>query len=222
MKILIIVAMTSELEGFLKVKDFEIKLISGVKVYYYKENDKEIYLAKTEVGKVNASSLTTFLLLKLKPKYVINAGIAGALNPSLKLFDVIVSSKVCYHDFDLTAFNLPLGQLDNHDLYFKISKKLIDATSSNTIKGLIVSGDQFISSKENLEKINRNFKKALCCDMEGAAIVHTCENFKRKAIVIRAISDNAFLTNQVTQYEDNKFKAIDVVVKETMFLIDNL
>ena len=42
MKILIIVAMTSELEGFLKIKDFEIKLISGVKVYYYKENDKEI------------------------------------------------------------------------------------------------------------------------------------------------------------------------------------
>ena len=42
MKILIIVAMTSELNGFLTKKDFDVKLINGSKVYYLNNNNKEI------------------------------------------------------------------------------------------------------------------------------------------------------------------------------------
>ena len=124
MKVLIIVAMQSELEGFLNKVEYETILVNGSKVHTFKVNDNIIYLSKCEVGKVNAAMLTTSLILKLKPQFVINAGIAGGLNQSINLLDVIASSKVAYHDFDLTAFGLQKGEMDNGLMYFKGCTKL--------------------------------------------------------------------------------------------------
>ena len=89
MKVLLIVAMESELDGFLKKLEYNVELISGNKVYICKINNVDLYIAKTGVGKVNAASLTTALILKIKPKYVLNAGIAGGMTPSIKILDVV-------------------------------------------------------------------------------------------------------------------------------------
>ena len=64
MKVLIIVAMQSELEGFLNKVEYETILVNGSKVHTFKVNDNIIYLSKCEVGKVNAAMLTTSLILK--------------------------------------------------------------------------------------------------------------------------------------------------------------
>ena len=201
MKILIIVAMSSELEGFITKKEFEVKLINGSKVYYLNNNNKEVYIAKSEVGKVNSAMLTTSLVLKLKPNYVINAGIAGGLNQSINLLDVIASSKVAYHDFDLTAFSLQKGEMDNGLMYFKGSQKLLKLLPSD---------------------VKKDFPKALACDMEGCSIAHVATLLSRKFLVIRCISDNVFLENHTKVYEDYKVPAIEKVVDVTYSLIDQL
>ena len=222
MKILIIVAMTSELNGFLTKKDFDVKLINGSKVYYLNNNNKEIFIAKSEVGKVNSAMLTTSLILKIKPNYVINAGIAGGLNQSINLLDVIASTKVAYHDFDLTAFGLQKGEMDNGLMYFKGCTKLLKLLSSDVKKGLIVSGDQFVSGIEKMNLIKKDFPKALACDMEGCSIAHVSTLLSRKFLVIRCISDNVFLENHTKVYEDYKVPAIEKVVDVTYSLIDQL
>lgn len=222
MKILLIVAMQSELDSFLKHFNGEIILIHGIKVYKKIENAKEIYLAKTEVGKVNAACLTTALCLKIKPQYIINAGIGGGLTPSISLLDVVASSKIAYHDFDLTAFGYQKGEMDNHQLYFKASTKLLNLLSDNVKKGLIVSGDQFVGEKQALNFIKKDFPKALICDMEGCAIAHVATLLSRKFLIIRAVSDNVFLENQVSVYQDNKTLAIEKVVQIVYDLIDKL
>ena len=56
MKVLLIVAMSSELKGFLDVLDYEVVLFNGIKVYKSKCNNVELYIAKSEVGKVNAAT----------------------------------------------------------------------------------------------------------------------------------------------------------------------
>lgn len=219
MKILLIVAMESELQGFLDNQGYATRLILGHKVYQKDMGSKNIFLTKCEVGKVNAASLTTAMTLKLKPSYVINAGIGGGLSPNINLLDVVGSTSLAYHDFDLTAFNLKKGALDKRTLFFKAADNLVSLLDENVKKGLIVSGDQFVSGKDSLNKIKEYFPNALVCDMEGAAIAHTCKLLSRKFIVLRAISDNVFLENHLQVYEDYKPKAIEKVVQVTYDLI---
>lgn len=222
MKVLLIVAMESELNGFLNSLDYETSLVLGIKVYKSKVNNVDLFIAKSEVGKVNAATLTTSLILKLKPNYVINAGIAGGLNPSINLLDVIASSKVCYHDFDLTPFGLKKGEMDDGTLYFKGSNKLLSLVDDDVKKGLIVSGDQFISGIEAMNNIKKDFKKALACDMEGCAIAHVSTLLSKRFLIIRAISDNVFLDAHVKVYQDYKELAIKKVVNKTLSLLQKL
>lgn len=222
MKVLVIVAMESELQGFLSKLNTEVTLINGIKVYTYKENDVELFVAKSEVGKVNSACLTTALCLKIKPRYVINAGIAGGLTPSVNLLDVVASSKVMYHDFDLTAFGLKKGEMDNHDGVFKASKKLLSLLNFDVKKGLIVSGDQFVSGIDAMNEIKTHFPKALACDMEGCSIAHAASLLSRKFLVIRCISDNVFLKNHTEVYKDYKYAAIDKISNVVIDLIKKL
>lgn len=222
MKVLVIVAMESELQGFLSKLNTEVTLINGIKVYTYKENDVELFIAKSEVGKVNSACLTTALCLKIKPRYVINAGIAGGLTPSVNLLDVVASSKVMYHDFDLTAFGLKKGEMDNHDGVFKASKKLLSLLNFDVKKGLIVSGDQFVSGIDAMNEIKTHFPKALACDMEGCSIAHAASLLSRKFLVIRCISDNVFLKNHTEVYKDYKYAAIDKISDVVIDLIKKL
>lgn len=222
MKILLIVAMESELKGFLDVLDYDVELINGSKVYISNVNNHNLFISKCDVGKVNAATLTTSLILKIKPHFVINAGIAGGLNPSINLLDVIASTKVAYHDFDLTAFGLKKGEMDNNVQFFKGSRKLLGLLKEDVKKGLIVSGDQFVSGIQPMNEIKKDFPKALACDMEGCAIAHVASLFSRKFLVIRCISDNVFLQNHTKVYQDYKYLAINKVVEHTLHLIRNI
>ena len=222
MKILIICAMEAERDGFLNKLNVEPVIVNGIKIYKAFIDNKEIYLAKSAVGKVNAAMLTTALTLKLKPTYIINAGIAGALNPDLKPLNVVASTKIYEHDLDLTLFGLRKGELDDGSYYYKGSPKLLSLLDDDVIKGQMVSGDQFINTKKQLEEIKKHFKKALTCDMEGASIAHVATLLSRKFLVIRAISDNVFIEKQDEVYFDNKPKAIEKVVEKTINLIKKL
>lgn len=222
MKVLIIVAMEAELKGFLEERAYEMQQIQGFTTYVSRLGTTEIYLSKSEVGKVNAAMLTTALCLKIRPRYIINAGIAGALNPTIAICQTIASTKVAQHDFDLTAFGLKKGELDNHDCYFKASGALLCACDHSVTKGLIVSGDQFLSTKEQLSQVKRDFPKALACDMEGAAIAQVATYLKRKFIILRTISDNPYQENQIHHYEDNKQQAIAESVRQTIVLLQNI
>ena len=222
MKVLLIVAMESELNGFLKKIEYKVEVINGIKVHVSKINNVDLYLAKCEVGKVNAALLTTALILKIKPRYVINAGISGGLNQSVNLLDVIVSTKIAYHDFDLTAFGYLKGEMDDKTRFFKGSERLVKLANENTKKGLIVSGDQFVSGIDAMNKIKEDFPKALACDMEGCAIAHVSTLLSKKFLVIRSISDNVFLPSHTKVYEDYKFLAIDKVVDYTLEILSKL
>jgi len=77
------------------------------------------------------------------------------------------------------------------------AKHLVDKISKATAEigiktenGIIASGDQFIGSPEQKEKIKRNFN-AIACEMEGGSIGHVCYVNGVDFCVVRAISDSA-------------------------------
>lgn len=195
----IIGAMEEEVT-ILKIKLTQLSEISVAHVKFYTGilKDREVVITQSGIGKVNAAISTTLLINKFKPDIIINTGSAGALDESLNVGDVLISDDVKYHDADATAFGYEYGQVPQMPVAFQSSKPLIEKVSQVvqqqqlTAKvGLIVSGDSFIGSVEQRQKIKKAFPNAMAVEMEATAIAQTCYQFNVPFVVVRAVSDLA-------------------------------
>lgn len=151
------------------------------------------------VGKVNASMCTQILCDKFAVSCVINTGIAGSLCAELDIGDLVISRDAIYHDFDLHFWGRPIGQVPGMDvtafpadehlkmLAYEAAERI---NSGHTKIGRVASGDQFICSSQQKEKIIAD-TQALCAEMEGASIAHTAYRNDVPFVIIRAISDKA-------------------------------
>lgn len=195
----IIGAMEEEVT-ILKNKLTQLSEISVAHVKFYTGilKDREVVITQSGIGKVNAAISTTLLINKFKPDVIINTGSAGALDESLNVGDVLISDDAKYHDADATAFGYEYGQIPQMPVAFQLSKPLIEKVSQVvqqqqlTAKvGLIVSGDSFIGSVEQRQKIKKAFPNAMAVEMEATAIAQTCYQFNVPFVVVRAVSDLA-------------------------------
>lgn len=150
------------------------------------------------MGKVSAACGTQALIDRYSPDYIINSGCAGGIAQGLKIGDVVISDSVVEWDLDLRAIGLPQGYIDALKLVeMKADKYLADRLEAvigkeeKVIRGTVVSGDQFVSTKEQREFILSHFPEALCAEMEGAAVGHVCMQNKIPFCVIRTMSDTA-------------------------------
>ena len=156
----------------------------------------EVIAVRSGIGKVLAALTTTLLIDHYQVDYVINTGSAGGIGQNLNIGDVVIANRLAYHDVDVTAFNYEKGQMAGMPLYYPadeyLVKKAIAAANHQEMKtheGLIVSGDQFVHSKEEINRIMTWFPDALANEMEGTAIAQVAYQFKVPFVVIRAMSD---------------------------------
>lgn len=163
-------------------------------------NGTPAVIVKCGIGKVNAGMCVQILADLFDVTHIINTGVAGSLQAQIDIGDIVISSDALYHDMDVTALGYPLGEVPQlGTLEFKADEKLIALAKSSceevnpdihVFTGRIVSGDQFISSKEVKNRIIDNFH-GLCTEMEGAAIAHAAFLNQIPFVIIRAISDKA-------------------------------
>ena len=162
---------------------------------------KEVVIVKSGIGKVNAALCAQALILKFGVTKIINTGIAGAFAKGLEVFDFVVSTAAVFHDFDTTAFGYKIGQVPGLPEVFAADEKLADAAivafgktefakQHKVIKGIVASGDQFISDSSTKKTIQQNFAPA-CVEMEGCAIAQTCYLNKVPFVIVRCMSDMA-------------------------------
>ena len=170
-------------------------------------NNQNIILTESGIGKTNAARTTQILIDYYKPEAIFNIGVAGGIAKNLKVGDIIISTSLVQHDFDITAFNHPKGYIPNIGNNIPIDNKLLNTTKTildtNNIsykEGLIASGDIFCTKESMATKINTQFN-ALCVEMEGASIAQTAHLSKTPCLVIRSISDCPDNNNKVT-YEE--------------------
>lgn len=197
--ILVICAMDEEIERFKELFDFKKQTISSNFQYYdVTNNNYHLRLAKCGIGKVQMALTATYLISQNKPDLIINTGSAGAVAPNVKQRDCIVATGAFYHDVDMTAFDYKLGQLAGHKLIFEtdqqITQELFNLAKKqfgdHAKKGLVATGDTFVSNNDLKEKIYTKFPKPLCAEMEGAALAQVAEEFKLPFVEIRGISDD--------------------------------
>lgn len=170
-------------------------------------NNQNIILTESGIGKTNAARTTQILIDYYKPEAIFNIGVAGGIAKNLKVGDVIISTSLVQHDFDITAFNHPKGYIPNIGNNIPIDNNLLNTTKTildtNNIsykEGVIASGDIFCTKESMATKINTQFN-ALCVEMEGASIAQTAYLSKTPCLVIRSISDCPDNNNKVT-YEE--------------------
>ncbi len=227
--IAIIGAMSEEvLEIKSKIKNMTEKTYVNIKFYEGMIEDKFVVLMQSGIGKVNASLSTTVLLEHYNIEKVINIGTAGGLKPDCEVLDIVISENVFYHDVDVTAFSYKLGQVPQMPLYFKsdenlvvLAEKILKTEKLAYHKGLIASGDQFISNEEQRKRILTQFSEVIAVEMEASAIAQVCYIYKKPFIILRSLSDIAGKESELTFskfLEQSATNSANIVLK----LINNL
>ena len=197
MQIGIICAMSEELSRLRhSLQNGKVVNVNGIHFYTGLLSGQPVILVQSGIGKVQAGLTAAIMIVRFNVSVVINSGSAGGIGRGLSIGDLVVSSGTAYHDVDVTTSGYHYGQLPNQPLIFKASPKwsrlVIKASAAvglNAKLGLIVSGDQFVASRDEDRKILQHFPDALACEMEGAAIGQVAHQFKVPYVVIRAMSD---------------------------------
>ena len=130
MKIGVLTAMTSEfeqlaamLDGVAKREENNIEYLVG----YVGKN--EIILRQCGIGKVNAAVGTAELIRSFAPDAIVSTGVAGGIDTSLDVMDVVVSSSIVYHDV-WCGMGCEYGQIQGMPAVFAADEKLCGVAES--------------------------------------------------------------------------------------------
>ena len=172
--------------------------IASIKFYFGEIDNKKVVLTQSGIGKVNSAVTATLLIEKFNVSGIVFTGVAGGVNSDLNIGDIVVSTDLVQHDFDLTSFGRKMGEIPNvKTLSIFADKNLIEIANNsiseiglNFVNGRIISGDQFINSKEKIKEL-RDVFNADAVEMEGASVAQVCYLFNTPFVVIRSISDKA-------------------------------
>ncbi len=169
-----------------------------------KMGESKVVLLQCGIGKTNAASGVTNLIMSFHPDYIISTGAAGGIDAKLNVMDIVIGKEVCYHDV-ICGDNYDPGQVQGLPRFFSGNAHLIDiATSLQTdiriVPGLICTGDQFITNRDELNVIKEKYPEGLAVDMESAAIAQVCHLWNVPMLSFRIISDTPGVDAHFEQY----------------------
>ena len=137
MKIGIIAAMEQELVLLVEQLENKVEEIVLGNIYYTGRLGKhDVVLVQSGVGKVMSAMSVAVLADHFEVDALINTGSAGAVAPELKIGDVVVASRLVYHDVDLTAFGYDYGQMSMQPLYFESDPSFVETFEKVWLKPL--------------------------------------------------------------------------------------
>lgn len=178
-----------------------------------------IVLAEAGIGKVNTAVVTTLLASRLEVDMLAFSGVAGGLDPSLHIGDLVIADRVIQHDAGVIendrlepyqAGHVPffnptdeMGYGVDPEMIGRIGEALdglslppLDeaaggsGTTTQIACGTILAGDQYIHCETTRERLHRTFD-AKAVAMEGAAMAQAAKRFDLPWLEIRALSDLA-------------------------------
>ncbi len=165
-----------------------------------------VVLLKSGIGKVAAAVGAAELIRAFNPDCIINSGVAGALDASVGVADVVAADRTVYHDVDCGCDN-PYGCMQGFPLYYPADARLLDAfqrlnLEAKTHIGLVCSGDRFVSQPTDLHAIKNHFPEALAVDMESCSIAQVCHMYGVPFLSLRVVSDTPGVNDHYKQYFD--------------------
>lgn len=207
--VLILVAMDAELSYCLETFSFEKKkmTILNLDVSVYTSENKNIYLAKTGIGPINAGAVTALLLNEVKFDSVLLLGLGGAIDPRLAVGDICIGTHVIQHDA-ICSYDDRIEQMASGELHLSLEprdrasiKTLTDNVFNesvgtylknkgfNVFTGSILSGAEFNASKVRKESMKEKFKDGILVEMEACGVALICKRLGVSFSVIKTVAD---------------------------------
>ena len=210
MKTGVIVAMDKE---FVQLKtildDCKAETINGKDYFIGNLLHHRLILQKCGIGKVNAAIGTVEMINGFHPDLIVSSGVAGGAAIDMNPLDVVMGTEYRYHDVYCGEGNLPgqvqglPGRFNAHPTLLSVATKVRQESDLRVREGLMCTGDQFITDRTRQSAIKAMFPEALACEMESAAIAHTCYLMDKPFLSIRVISDTPGNTdNHQQQWAD--------------------
>ena len=158
------------------------------------------------------------LVEKFGVTHILFTGVAGSGDTKVEVGDIVIAESLVQHDMDASPlfprYEVPLTGLAKFQTDAGLSGQLTDAAHGfvkidflavigvedrrdfrldqpKVHRGLIASGDQFVSSRIQIESLNSSHPGLLAVEMEGAAVAQVCFELGIPFAVMRTISDNA-------------------------------
>ena len=173
------------------------------------------------MGLVNAAATVQRLLDVYHPDAIIFSGIAGSLNKSLHINDVVLGGTLRYLDSDMrliAQWKPQTEEFHSDPRLLELAERALDEIGIAHITGTIASGNYFVDTPEKITQVIAQ-TGADAVEMEGAAVAHVAARNDVPALVIRALSDNAdtdyevFKDFDISEYADTAARLTLNIVK---------
>jgi adenosylhomocysteine nucleosidase len=215
----IISALHEEQEGLVQAMEGPATVLHGMRDYSVGQLwGIDAVCVLSRIGKVAASMTATMLVEKFGVTHILFTGVAGSGDASVRVGDIVIGESLVQHDMDASPlfprYEVPLTGIARFPSDSRLSSQLADAAHSfverdfldvigmddrrdfrlgkpTVHRGLIASGDQFVSSRGHIDSLNNSHPGLLAVEMEGAAVAQVCFELGIPFAVIRTISDNA-------------------------------
>jgi adenosylhomocysteine nucleosidase len=178
-----------------------------------------VALVGAGIGKVNTALVATLLADRFGCRPIVFSGVAGGLDPALRIGDVVIADRTLQHDAGVIeegrlatyqAGHVPffnptdrLGYPVEPELLARIRARLDGfalpplsraaggaGAAPRIVFGTILSGDQYIHCESTRERLSGELGGA-AVEMEGGALGQVAEAFGIPFLDIRALSDLA-------------------------------
>jgi nucleoside phosphorylase len=201
-KILVLAASPLEYKVLRKVVkeegiDFEDKPLRKNEDFSYAECystlQSKLFLARTDMGALNASTTINQLVEELQTNYVIMGGICAGMRPDKQhIGDVIIATQI--HDYDLSKRTqeqrISRGNTVTPNRYL-YDKFLLESYENEVVvdSGLFISSNTLANSYDYVKQVLSEYPDAKGYEMEGTGLMYACQLFMDKWILVKSICD---------------------------------
>ncbi|MDE6377372.1 MAG: 5'-methylthioadenosine/S-adenosylhomocysteine nucleosidase [Duncaniella sp.] len=177
-----------------------MQLPGNTRLYCGTVGSNEVAVMECGIGKVNAAIGAVTLIDYFHPDLLISTGVAAGAGENVAVLDTVVASGVAHHDF--WCIGEEWGQVPGCPRVFPTLTAENILGADEVKRGIIASGDMFITSREQVDAITGHYPDALAIDMESSAVAQAAYLRGVPCLCMRVISDTPWCHHDNTaQYE---------------------
>ncbi len=199
-----------------KLANAEERTVCGKRVFTGELYNRPAGVIICGVGKVNAACGTQYAIDCLGADEIINLGVAGGLNASVKIGEIYCISQAVQYDFDLTQLNgTRIGTLD------ECNENYLPLKRGGYPQRKLATGDRFNDSKDDYRLLTEELQADIR-DMEGAAIAQVCMHANVPFRSFKIISDLAGSGSTTEQYLKNLSLCFATLTRELQNITESI